>query len=250
MRMSACESLYEDSHRCCKDRQQHLVATAGCHSMMLPAASHVPVGILVRLPRPSLMLSSCWPPLPVSTPPPIAVIRTPAGGGCFQPVCAATLAALRAASFVFVLVVDSVLFFVQESAGVHGFSGIDVFKDAVLAWAIVAQCVEVVLTICWYCGSCQGLVALCSRCNAFAGVLTLLEGDFCVMDGMLACAFVAQWLEGVLTILCGCGSCNGLCALISSCSAFAGDFSVLEAVSEFACIPLTLISGGLCFSRH
>ena len=48
----------------------------------------------------------------------------PAGGSCLQPVGAATLAALRAASFVFVL-----LFFVmRELAGVHSLCGTDVLK--------------------------------------------------------------------------------------------------------------------------
>ena len=82
-------------------------------------------------------------------------------GGCLQPVCAAMLAALRAASFVFVLLVDGVLFFVQESDGVHGFCGIGVLKiwfvfiDGMLTCAIVVQCIKGVLTILCSCGSCK-----------------------------------------------------------------------------------------------
>ena len=118
--------------------------------------------------------------------------------GCLQHVCAAMLAALRAASFVFVLLVDGVLFFVQESDGVHGFCGIGVLK----IW-------------------------------------------FVFMDGMLACAIVVQCVEGVLTILCSCGSCKDLVAFGSRWSAFDGVLSFFAGFTEFVRNPLTLISGGL-----
>ena len=103
----------------------------------------------------------------------------PVGGGCVQSVCAGMLAALRAASFVFVLLVDGVLHFVQESDGVHGFCGVGFLKICFRLHrrkALVAQWSEGVVTIFCNCGSFRGLVALGSRCSAFAGVLTFLEG--------------------------------------------------------------------------
>ena len=170
-------------------------------------------------------------------------LHDPAGSSCFQPGGAATLAALLAASFVFVLLLSVV----QELAGVDG---LDLFYviDGLSTLDSVYWCVDGVFNIYRSCGSCI-LDASCSSLCASVGSLTLLEGDICFLDGVLALAVVAHCLVGDFNITCGCGSCTGLGLLSSICSAFAGVCFVFEGAFVIASsLSSKLFPGGLWFS--
>ena len=166
----------------------------------------------------------------------------PAGGSCFQPGGAATLAALLVASFVFVFLPSVV----QEPAGDDGLDFVYVIDD-VSTLDSVYWCVDVVFNIFRSCGSCI-FDASCSSLRASVGSLTLLEGDICFPDGVLALAIVAHCLVGDFNITCGCGSCIGVGSLSSICSAFAGVCFVFEGAFVIASSFLKLIPGGLWFS--
>ena len=162
-------------------------------------------------------------------------LSDPAGGSCFQPGGAATLAALLVASFVFVLL----LFVVQEPAGVDGLNLFYVI-DGLSTLVSVYWCVDGVFNIYRSCGSCNCFDTSCSSLCASVGSLTFLKGDICFLVGVLAHAVVAHCLVGVFNITCGCGSCIGLGLLSSICSAFVGVCFVFEGAN--------FISGGLWFS--
>ena len=76
---------------------QGLAAAAGCHSGASAAAVFVAFVLLAALACVCSATARGHP--------------DPVGGGCPQSVCAAMLAALRAAPFIFVLLVDGVLLF-------------------------------------------------------------------------------------------------------------------------------------------
>ena len=171
-------------------------------------------------------------------------LSDPAGGSCFQPGGAATLAALLVASFVFVLL----LFVVQEPAGVDGLNLFYVI-DGLSTLVSVYWFVDGVFNIYRSCGSCICFDASCSCLCASVGSLTFLEGDICFLVGVLAHAVVAHCSVGVFNITCGCGSCIGLGLLSSICSAFVGVCFVFEGAFEIASsLSSNIISGGLWFS--
>ena len=144
----------------------------------------------------------------------------PAGGSCFQPGGAATLAALLAFSFVFVLLWSML----QVDAFDGDFALVGVF------WCLVGD-----ITVHCSSGSYIAVMCISSLC-AFVGDFLSQDGIQCFLDGVIAVAGLAHVLVGVYWI-CRCNSsCTGI-GPRSSCSAFV----------EFASVLSILKLGGLWF---
>ena len=164
------------------------MAAAACGSTVVSVASH-PAGLVVRLPRPSLLPSSCLPPLPLTTLPPRAVTLTLRAAVAFSLVEPRRLPrywSVRSSSW-------SIL---QDFAGVLNY--VDMF-DGVCALVGAFWCLDGDIVVFCSCG-CNTAASCISSFCAFVGDFPFVEGIQCFQDGAIVVAGVAHGLEGVYWI--------------------------------------------------